>query len=113
MDWQTNPWMSAGHSFPRFCSFDLRMMPSVGFCDKVFTLDVSALNVAAIVVLSWVACLQGIPVPFALVFGNNCCSRVLTRAWGVLVAVLPGLFAFQAVIIARARHKVPKITRFG
>jgi SAM-dependent methyltransferase len=54
---------------------------------------------------------QGIPVPFALVFGNNCCSRVLTRAWGVLVAILPGLFAFQTVIIARARHNVPEITR--
>jgi hypothetical protein len=54
---------------------------------------------------------QGIPVPFALVFGNNWWSRLLTRAWGVLVAILPGLFAFQTVIIARARHNVPEITR--
>lgn len=50
------------------------------------------------------------PVPFQLVFGKRWWTRVATRLWRLLVAPLPGVFAFQIVIVARSKPPIPEIT---
>jgi glycosyltransferase involved in cell wall biosynthesis len=52
---------------------------------------------------------RGTPVPLQLVFGDGWLALWLTRLWRVLCRVMPGLFAFQTVVTARARRSIPEV----
>jgi len=52
---------------------------------------------------------RGTPVPFHLAFGERAATRCATGFWRLLVAILPGLFAFQTMVVARARPSIPDV----
>jgi glycosyltransferase involved in cell wall biosynthesis len=56
---------------------------------------------------------RGTTVPFQLVFGDNLLSRTMARAWSALVWLVPGLCAFQTIVVARAKRSIPEIPSEG
>lgn len=56
---------------------------------------------------------EGMPVPFALVFGDSRRSRALTAFSSLLARIMPRMFSFQTLVIARARRGVPGIGAEG
>lgn len=53
---------------------------------------------------------EGIAVPFQLVFGDNWWTRLAAKTWRSLTKLLPGLLSFQFLIIARAKRAIPDIS---
>jgi len=51
----------------------------------------------------------GVPAPFQLVFVRNWWTRALTIAQLPFIKILPGLFSFQTLIIARAMRGIPNV----
>jgi SAM-dependent methyltransferase len=56
---------------------------------------------------------EAMPVPFALVFGDNARARAFTSLAAFLARVMPRMFSFQTLVIARARRGVPGIGSEG
>ncbi|HEY2930786.1 MAG TPA: glycosyltransferase [Acidobacteriota bacterium] len=54
--------------------------------------------------------IRSVPVPFQIVFGDSRWTRMATRMWQVLVAIMPGLFSFQTLVEARSKPSVPSVS---
>ena len=52
---------------------------------------------------------HGTPVPLQLVFGDGRLARWMTKLCRVLALLFPGPFAFQTVIVARAKRSIPDV----